>query len=71
MKFGFYISLVEMPLEIFLGKVSFAVAFVSGGLAAILMDRRCTWGAMPMKFLSSGMFIGGIGLYMNRGQDKA
>ncbi len=71
MKFGFYISIIELPLEIILGKISTPVVFCSGGLAACLVDPRGSWSMWLPKFLGSGMFIGGIGLFMNRGNDKA
>jgi len=38
MKFGWYIGIIEVPLEIAFGKISAPVVFVSGGGAACLMD---------------------------------
>ena len=79
MKFGFYISVLEIPLELAFGKISTPAVFVSGGLAAVLLDSRnlhFKFGgpnphlpAVFMRFLSSGMFIGLIGMYMNKGND--
>lgn len=71
MKFGWYIALMEIPLEIALGKISTPVVFVSGGGAAVLMDPRGPLGSQIPKFISSGAFIGGLGMFINRGNDKA
>mmetsp|Transcript_17154 Transcript_17154/g.23132 ORF Transcript_17154/g.23132 Transcript_17154/m.23132 type:complete len:100 (+) Transcript_17154:183-482(+) len=35
-RFGLYISLIELPLEIVLGRLNTPAIFVSGGLAAVL-----------------------------------
>ena len=71
MKFGFYISILELPLELALGKLSAPAIFLSGGLAAVLVDPRGSMGSKLGRFFSSGCFIGLLGLYMNRGNDKA
>ena len=54
-----------------MGKVNSGGIFFSGGLAAVLVEPR--FGApmaMFRRFMGSGMFIGGIGTYMNSGSDK-
>ena len=81
MKFGFYISLLEIPLELAFGKISTPAVVVSGGLAAVLLNPRDLkynfrgpnphLGPLFMRFLSSGAFIGMIGMYMNKGNDAA
>lgn len=71
MKFGWYIALMEIPLEIALGKISTPVVFCSGGGAAVLMSPHGPLAAQIPKFLSSGAFIGGLGMFINRGNDKA
>ena len=71
MKFGFYISLIEIPLEIALGKITTPAVFFSGGLAAVLLNPGKTWGPRFGRFMSSGCFIGLLGMYMNKGNDKA
>ncbi len=54
-----------------MGRVNAGGIFFSGGMAAVLMENRLgTMGGMVSRFLGSGIFIGGIGMYMNRGQDK-
>ena len=69
MRFGFYISIIEMPIEIILGKLNAPAMFVSGGLAAVALEPKGTPGALLFRFMGSGFFIGAIGLFMNRGQD--
>ena len=70
-KFGLYISLIELPLELVLGRVNAPAIFFSGGAAAVMCDPRGSARAMFSKFLGSGAFIGLLGLYMNKGSDKA
>ena len=54
-----------------MGKVNAGGIFFSGGLAAVLVEPRFgTPMAMLRRFLGSGLFIGGIGTFMNRGNDK-
>ena len=54
-----------------MGKMNAGGIFFSGGLAAVLQEPKFgTPGAMFRRFLSSGLMIGGIGLYMNSGSDK-
>ena len=54
-----------------MGRVNAGGIFFSGGMAAVLMEPRFgTPMQMFRKFLGSGSFIGLIGLYMNRGNDK-
>lgn len=70
-KFGFYISLIEIPIELIMGKVTCGGIFISGGAAAVLMDmRNATPMAMFRRFLGSGAFIGGLSVFINRGNDK-
>ena len=71
MKFGWYISILEIPLEISLGKISTPVVFFSGGMAACLLNPKGTFKSKIPTFFGSGMFIGAIGGFMNRGNDKA
>jgi hypothetical protein len=54
-----------------MGRISAPAIFFSGGLAAVLSNPRTTMSASFMTFLSSGAFIGLIGLYMNKGNDRA
>ena len=54
-----------------MGRINAGGIFFSGGLAAVLVEPRFgTPMAMLRRFLGSGMFIGGIGSYMNMGHDK-
>ena len=70
MKFGFYIALVEIPLELTIGKINTPCIFISGGLAACLADPRKGLANNVSKFLGSGTFIGLLGMFMNKGNDK-
>jgi hypothetical protein len=45
--------------------------FVSGGFAACLQNRYTGFAPFLSTFLGSGCFIGGLGLYMHKGEDKA
>ena len=60
-------------MEIILGRVNSPAIFVSGGGAAMLQTRH--WylkpGAAFSSFMGSGMFIGGLGLYMHAGSDSS
>ena len=70
-KFGLYISLIELPIELIMGRVNAGGIFFSGGAAAVLVEPRIgTPMQMLRRFLGSGLFIGGIGTYMNKGNDK-
>ena len=54
-----------------MGKVNAGGIFFSGGLAACLVEPRFgTFMQFARRFLGSGLFIGGIGTYMNKGNDK-
>ena len=54
-----------------MGRVNAGGIFFSGGAAAVLMENRLgSTGTIISRFLGSGLFIGGIGSYMNRGTDK-
>ncbi len=54
-----------------MGRVNSGGIFFSGGLAAVLVEPRFgTAMQLARRFLGSGMFIGGIGTYMNKGNDK-
>ena len=66
-----YISLIEVPLELILGRINTPAIFFSGGMAAVLTDPRGGRGAMLSRFFGSGLFIGGLGMFMNKGNDKA
>uniref|UniRef100_A0A7S3CM59 Uncharacterized protein n=1 Tax=Strombidium rassoulzadegani TaxID=1082188 RepID=A0A7S3CM59_9SPIT len=65
-RFGLYIGLIEVPMEIIVGKPNFLTIGFAGGMAAWLQNIRAPFIAT---FLGSGGFIGGISLYMNRGSD--
>ncbi|CDW87203.1 UNKNOWN [Stylonychia lemnae] len=69
-KFGLYISLLELPIEIIMGRVNTPGIFFSGGMAAVLCNPRGSVSSMFSTFMGSGAFIGLIGLYMNKGNDK-
>ena len=70
-RFGLYISLLELPMEIVIGKLNGPAIFWSGGMAAVLQTRYTGLGNAFSAFLGSGIFIGGLGLVMNRGKDKS
>ena len=70
-RFGLYISLLELPLEIVVGKLNTPAIFFSGGMAAVLQTRYKGMGTALSAFLGSGAFIGCMGLFMNKGKDKA
>ena len=53
-----------------MGKVNTPAIFFSGGMAAVLCNPRGTAKSMFSTFLGSGAFIGLIGMYMNKGNDK-
>ena len=54
-----------------MGRVNAGGIFFSGGLAAVLVESRLgTPRALLGRFLGSGIFIGGLGTYMNKGNDK-
>ena len=65
-KFGFYISLIEMPLESVLGKVSTAGMFVSGGLASLILDHKKTLIGNVWRFLGNGLMICVLGSFLNK-----
>ncbi len=54
-----------------MGRVNAGGIFFSGGLAAVLVEPRIG-SAMQVfsRFMGSGLFIGGLGSYMNKGNDK-
>ena len=58
-------------MEIVNGKINTPAIFVSGGLAAVFQQRYRGFGNAFSAFLGSGIFIGGIGLFMNKGKDKS
>ena len=68
-RFGLYISLLEIPMELIFGRVNSPAIFLSGGGAAMLQTRYTTPAAAFSSFMGSGMFIGGLGLYMHSGHD--
>ena len=70
-RFGLFISLLEIPLEIVNGRVNAPVIFFSGGMAAVLQQRYKGFGNAFSAFLGSGLFIGCLGLFMNKGKDKS
>ena len=68
-RFGLYISLLEIPLELIFGRVNAPAIFLSGGGAAVLQTRYTGPMAAFSSFMGSGLFIGGLGLYMHSGHD--
>jgi len=62
-----YIGLLEVPMEIIIGKQNWMSMGVSAGLAAWFQNIRAPF---AHTFLGSGLFVGGIGLYMNRGTNE-
>ena len=68
-RFGLYISLCELPLELIIGKVNTPAIFIAGGLAAAFQNRWIGIGSSLNNFMGSGMFIGALGLYMHKGHD--
>ena len=62
---------MELPLEIVVGKLNTPAIFVSGGLAACFQQRYKGFGNAVTAFAGSGLFIGAIGLFMNKGKDKS
>ena len=70
MKFGFYIGMAEIPLELAIGRINAPAIFLSGGLAACLVDPKRGLMNNASKFFGSGLFIGALGMFMNKGNDK-
>ena len=70
-RFGLYISLLEIPLELVFGRVNSIAMFFSGGLAAVLQNRYTGPAAAMNTFLGSGLFIGGLGAFMHKGNDRS
>ena len=69
-RFGLYISLLEIPMEIIFGRVNSPAIFLSGGGAAALQIRYTGPSALFTSFMGSGCFIGSLGLYMHSGNDS-
>ena len=65
-RFGLYIGLLEVPMEIIVGKQNFMTMGASAGMAAWLQNIRAPFIAT---FFGTGAFVGGIGLYMHKGSD--
>jgi len=61
-----YIGLIEIPLEIILGRQNFMSMGAAAGAAAWLQNIRAPFLAT---FLGTGGFVGCIGLYMHKGND--
>lgn len=68
-RFGLYIALCEVPLEMVVGKMGVPTMFVSGGLAACLQMRWPGFGPFMSTFVSSGCMIGALSLFIHRGHD--
>ena len=68
-RFGFYIGLIELPIELIVGRVNALGVFASGGLAAVLQSRYTGFANSFSTFMGSGMFVGALGLYMHKGHD--
>ena len=71
MRFGLYIGLLEVPLELICGKLTAPALFFSGGMAASLQNRYMGFGQFLSTFLGSGCMIGFLGTYMHSGKDSA
>jgi len=70
-KFGMFIGFIELPIELIVGRVNAGGVFFSGGMAAVLMARYTGFANAFTTFMGSGLFIGGLGLYMQKGHDKS
>ena len=70
-KFGMFIGLIELPIELIVGRVNAGGIFISGGGAAMMMARYTGVANAVTTFMGSGLFIGGLGLFMHKGQDKS
>lgn len=68
-KFGLYIALAEIPLEMTIGKMGVPTLFVSGGLAACFQMRWMGMATFMQTFLSSGAMIGTLSMFVQRGHD--
>ena len=66
-RFGLYIGLIEIPLELVMGKPNWMSGAFAGGMAAWLQNVR---GPFIPTFMGSGAFIGCIQMYMNKGNDS-
>lgn len=66
-----FIGLIELPIELIIGRVNAAGIFISGGGAAMMMARYTGFANALTTFMGSGLFIGGLGLFMHKGQDKS
>ena len=65
-RFGLYIGLIELPMELIVGKQNCLTMGSSAGMAAYLQNVKAPF--WPT-FLGSGAFVGAIGVFMNRGND--
>ena len=66
-RFGLYIGLIDIPLEIVVGKQNWLTMAFGAGMAGWLQHIRSPF--IPT-FMGTGAFVGCIGLYMNKGEDK-
>ena len=65
-RFGLYIGLIDIPMEMIIGKQNWMSSFFAGGMAAWLQNVKSPFIAT---FVGSGAFIGGITCFMNKGND--
>jgi hypothetical protein len=69
-RFGFFIAIIEIPMEMIIGKQSVPVSFVCCGLAGALQTKYIGPRPFFMSFLQTGAFISMLQLYMMKGNDK-
>lgn len=69
-RFGFFIAVIEIPMEMIIGKQSVPVSFVCCGLAGALQTKYMGPRPFFMSFLQTGAMISMLQLYMMKGNDK-
>jgi hypothetical protein len=70
-RFGFFIALVEIPMECIIGKQCVPVSFFCCGLAGALQTKFLGVRPFVNAFLQTGCFVGALTCYMLSGSDKA
>ena len=65
-RFGLYIGLIDIPIEIVIGRMNFMTTGFSVGMAAFLQNIKAPFAPT---FWGSAGFVGLISLYMNKGND--
>lgn len=69
-RFGLYIALCEIPMELIIGKQAAPVSFFCCGMAGALQTRYLGLRPFITSFLQTGAFVGTITTYMLAGSDK-